>query len=281
MAMKCGAIWLLGLGCAAAHGQVHQHDPHQHQHPAHSEAPTTSEDASAFTHVPPAPPSHVMPPMSVDDMNAIMAMDDTERYGKLTINEAEWADDDSFAWDVDAWYGGDQNKLWIQSAGVQHSTHESFSVEALWDRVFTRWWSIRSGLRHDEQDAEPRTSLIIGLQGLAPQWFDVESSLYLRDNGVLTWHGEVDYDLLLTQRLILQPMLEVTANSKNDIERAAGSGLSNLELGLRLRYELRREFAPYLGIQWECSFDNTADYARAEDRDVSDLQIVVGLRAWF
>jgi copper resistance protein B len=280
--MKFGAILLLVLYCTGAYGQAPVHDQHQHQHQHHEpESGPTSAAGAGSTHVPLAPPAHVMPSMSTHEMIEIMAMDDTERYGKLTFNEAEWADDDSFAWDVDARYGGDQHKLWLRSEGVRQSAHESFSIDALWDRIFTRWWSIRGGLRHDEQEGATRTSLVIGLQGLAPQWFEVDSNLFLRDNGVLTLQGEVDYDLLLTQRLVLQPLLEVTFNNKSDAERAAGSGLSELELGLRLRYELRREFAPYLGVKWARSFGNTADYARAEAREVNELQIVAGLRAWF
>lgn len=253
----------------------------QENHEHHHAAPVTQSSAeSPSPHIPPAPPANAMEPMSAKEMVDVMGMDDAARYGKFMLNEAEWGDSRSFAWDLDTWYGSDTDKLWIKSEGEQ-GDDDAFSVDLLWDHVFARWWSVQSGIRSDEREGEQQTSAVLALQGLAPQWFEVEASLYAGEHGDLSLHAEADYDLLLTQRLILQPDVKLTVNADSDASRGIGSGLSDLEVGLRLRYELRPEIAPYVGLRWVRNFGSTADFARAAGRDDHDLQAVAGLRFWF
>lgn len=271
-------IAALMLAASASAQAQSEHDHHQHAAPL---ARTSEIDEYSSAHVAPAPPSSTMAPMSPQEMNAVMEMNDAAHFGKVMVNELEWIDDDSLAWDLDAWYGGDFDKLWIRSEGEQHGADDSFNVEALWDHVFARWWSVQGGIRYDEVAGESRSSLVLGVQGLAPQWFDVEASLHLNEDGVVSLHTEVDYELLLTQRWVLQPSAELTANSTNDRAMHAGSGLSALEIGLRLRYEIRREIAPYVGIRWTRRFGNTADFARNEGLDVGNVQAVAGIKLWF
>jgi copper resistance protein B len=268
-------LWsLLILGSAAAHAQ----ETHEHHHPA---APVDSSE-SAAGHVPPAPPTETMHPMSPREMVDIMAMDDQARYGKFTVNEAE-VHDDAFSWDIDAWYGSDNNKLWIKSEGdLDDGQH--FDIDLLWDHVFARWWSVQSGVRRESRDgpnSEHDESLVLGLQGLAPQWFEVEARVYLDEHGGVTLHTKADYELLLTQRLVLQPEVKLTVTSRDNIDLGVGSGVSELEMGLRLRYEIRREFAPYVGIGWVRNFGTTADLTRSRGGDSNTLQGLAGLRFWF
>jgi copper resistance protein B len=234
---------------------------------------------SAAGHVPPDPPTQAMHPMSPREMIDVMAMDDNARYGKFMVNEAE-VHGDAFAWDIDGWYGSDRNKLWIKSEGELDSG-QRFDIELLWDHVFARWWSIQSGVRGASNDNEHNESLVLGLQGLAPQWFEVEARVYLDEHGGVALHTKADYDLLLTQRLVLQPEAKLTVNSRDDIDLGIGSGVSEMALGLRLRYEFRREFAPYLGVSWVRHFGATANLARTPGRDANDVRALAGLRFWF
>jgi len=262
---------LLFVGATVSAQETHEH---HHMPPAAEPAESTS------SHVAPEPPSHAMPAMSASEMVDVMGMDDDARYGKFMVDQAE-VHDDTFSWDLDAWYGSDFDKLWLKSEGAQGDDEDRFAVDVSWDHVFARWWSVQTGIRHEEREGEPSTSLLLGLQGLAPQWFEIDARLYVDEHGGVSLHTEVDYDLLLTQRLVLQPDLKLTANDRTDISRGAGSGLSEMELGLRLRYELRREIAPYIGIRWMRNFGATADIARAAGRDDNEVQALAGLRFWF
>jgi copper resistance protein B len=150
-------------------------------------------------------------------------------------------------------------------------------MEALWNRIVTPWWSTQVGVRQDFGDAPSRTWLAFGVEGLAPQWFDVEAAIYLGEEGRTAFRADVSYDLLLTQRLVLQPEIEADVYGKDDRERGIGSGLSDIEAGLRLRYEVRRELAPYIGVHWVRRFGETADLAG----DDSEVRFVAGVRAWF
>lgn len=279
---RIAALTLLVIvGASRVNAQDAIDHDHHHDHPMPEASP--QEDAAdpyRSTHVPPAAPAQSMGPLSAHEMHDIMQMNDADRFGKLIFNRAEWIDA-GLGWDLDAWYGSDQNKLWIRSTGEQRDDNDAFNVDALWDRVIARWWSVLGGVQYEEVGRHSRTSLAFGLQGLAPQWFEIEATAYLRDNGAVSVHGEVDYDLLLTQRLILQPTVELTVNSANDRKLRTGSGLSEVEIGLRLRYEIRREFAPYIGVRWVRSFGNTADFDRTDGHDVSDVEALAGLRVWF
>jgi len=228
--------------------------------------------------------------MSYRHMADTMQMDDTARFGKVLFDQLEWRDGDTGegrgTWDAQAWYGGDYDKLWVKSEGKYVSTghdtglHDA-DVEVLWDKVISRWWNLQAGGRQDFGPGQSRTWLAVGVEGLAPQWFETEATLYASDEGRTAARLKAQYDLLLTQRLVLQPFAEANLYGRSDRPRQIGSGLSDLEVSVRLRYELRREFAPYIGVVWLRRFGGTADLVRAAGGEASDLELAVGLRVWF
>jgi len=226
-----------------------------------------------------------MPDMSYREMAQMMEMDDTVRIGMVQFDRIEWRDiagADAGAWDAHAWYGGDYDKIWFKTEGTQvRGRTEDGRAELLWDRIVARWWSLQVGARQDFGASPSRTWVALGMQGLAPYWFDVDATIYIGDAGRTAARFQVQYDLLFTQRLILRPELEANVYGKNDPERGFGSGVSDLEFGLRLRYEIRREFAPYIGLTWNRAFGETADMVRAAGEHASELRAVAGVRVWF
>lgn len=190
---------------------------------------------------------------------------------------------DGYAWDGQAWYGGDINKLWIKTEGegAFGETVESAEVQALWSRAIDPWFDLQLGVRHDFRPDPERTHLVLGVQGLAPYWFEIDGALFLSDKGDITARFEGEYDLRLTQKLILQPRIEFDLALQDVPEIGVGSGLSTAELGARLRYEIRPEFAPYVGIEYERAFGDTADFRRTAGEDAGGWSLVVGLRTWF
>lgn len=193
-------------------------------------------------------------------------------------------DGDNRLWDAKAWYGGDYHKLYFKTEGEGNTGEalEEAELQLLYDRLIAPFWSLQSGIRHDVRpSAEDVTYATFGVQGLAPQWFETDLAAYLSEDGHISLRGEFEYEVLLTQRLVLQPRLEVNA-SLDDVPRLGiASGLNSTEAGLRLRYEIKREFAPYLGIRWERVHGDARDFARAEGEPLSKTSFVIGLRAWF
>jgi copper resistance protein B len=247
--------------------------------------PEPAPPAPAPDHVAPDPPQDVMGDMTYKDMVSMMQMDDTRDFGKVMIDQLEWRDAQEGAegaWDAQGWYGGDYNKLWVKTEGarIDGNTLDA-SVEVLADRVIARWWDAQAGIRQDFGRGPARTWAALGLQGLAPYWLDAEVTFYVGDEGRTAARLKGDYDLLLTQRLILQPYGEVNLYGKADPQRLVGSGLSDLELSLRLRYEVRREFAPYLGVGWFRRFGDTAELMRAVGEGSDAVQFIAGLHIWF
>ncbi len=212
-------------------------------------------------------------------------MKDDSRFGRVLFNELEYVGGGGGrgqAIDAEAWYGSDYNKAWFKlEADRQGGKLESSRSEALWDRVFATFWSTQLGVRHDTGQAGSKNWLAFGVRGLAPYWFDTEATLYVGSSGALAARAEVRYELLLTQRLILQPQMEANFYSKDDPLRKVGSGLSELDLGLRLRYEIRRQFAPYVGVSWKRQYGDTAGYARQAGDRVRSTQWLAGVRIWF
>jgi copper resistance protein B len=235
-------------------------------------------------HVPPEPPQTHVHEMRYDEMVEMMGMDDRALFGKVMLDRLEWRDahGSTYGWEAAAWYGGDFNKVWLATEGehVDGSVADA-RVELLWDRILTAWWSTRLGAREDFGDGPAREWLTFGVAGLAPGFFEVEAMAFVGESGRTALRFSADYDLLVTQRLVLQPETEVNIYGSDDPERLIGSGLSNLEIGLRLRYELRREFAPYIGVSWSKRFGNSADLAEAAGEDSDELSFVMGLRVWF
>lgn len=209
-----------------------------------------------------------------------------EPYAMLLIDRLEYGDSDdgdSYLWDVQGWFGGDYNRLWLKSEGEgpAWNSAETADIQVLYSRLFAPYWSWQAGLGHEARHEAPDSSFaVLGLQGLAPQRFETDVALFLSDDGDLSLSGEFEYDLLLTQRLVLQPRFEFDINARDSPELGLGSGLGSTEIGLRLRYELRRELAPYLGIRWEQHHGKTRDYARTLGEPTSVTAFVIGLRAW-
>ncbi|WP_211840846.1 copper resistance protein B [Pseudoxanthomonas sacheonensis] len=186
------------------------------------------------------------------------------------------------AWAVQGWLGTDLNRLWLRSEGerVDNRT-ESADLEVLYGRSIARWWDVVAGVRHDFNPGGSQDFAAIGVMGLAPYMFEVQATGYIGQSGQTAARVEVEYEMLLTNRLILQPMVEVDFYGRNDERRGIGSGLSTAEAGLRLRYEITRRFAPYVGIVHERAFGRTADFRREEGEDASDTRVVAGFRIWF
>lgn len=186
-------------------------------------------------------------------------------------------------WDGNAWYGGDVNKLWIKSEGeysFEENGFEDAEVQALWSRAISPYFDLQTGVRYDFEP-EGRFHGVFGAQGLAPYWFEIDAAGFISDEGDLTARIEAEYELLLTQRLILQPRAEAEFSAQDIPEFQTGSGLTSLDAGLRIRYEIKREIAPYIGVEWRGSFGDTADYIRADGGDPKDTYFVAGLRLWF
>ncbi|EJM26817.1 copper resistance protein B [Pseudomonas sp. GM25] len=200
-------------------------------------------------------------------------------------DKLEWqnADDAStLAWDLSGWIGGDIDRLWLRSEGERsNGKTEDAEIQALWGHAISPWWDVVSGVRQDFKPGAPQTWAAFGLQGMALYNFEAEATAFLGENGQSAVRLEGDYDILLTNRLILQPTAELNVYGKNDPQRGIGSGLANTEAGLRLRYEIRREFAPYIGVTWNRTYGRTADYAQEEGEDRSEARLVLGVRLWF
>lgn len=185
-------------------------------------------------------------------------------------------------WDAKAWVGGDVNRIWVRTeADHQGGEFDDAEGHVLLGRNISRWWTAVGGVRQDFAPGVGRTWLAVGLQGLAPQWFDVETTFYLGESARTAARLEVEYDLLFTERLILQPLLEINLFGKSDPERGVGAGLSTIEFGARFRYEIRRELAPYAGLVWHRRVFETGDLARDQGEDVGGWRFVTGLRVWF
>ena len=184
--------------------------------------------------------------------------------------------------DAQGWIGGDIDKLWLKVDGERNKGKLGATrTEALWNHAIATYWALQTGVRHDFGDGPGRTWAAFGFQGLAPYWFDVQAPAYVGQGGRTALRFEPEYDLLLTQRLILQPNVKVSLYGKNDPERGIGSGLSDMEAGLRLRYEFSRKFAPYLGVVYNRKFGGTAQYAQLSGKPASETRFVGGVRIWF
>jgi len=181
-----------------------------------------------------------------------------------------------------SWIGGDINRLWLRAEGASDDGRvEGALIHVLWGRSFSRWWDVVAGVRQDFRPGDPQTWAAVGIQGLAPYWFEVEATGYVGAGGRTHARFEVEYDQLLTNRLVLQPLVELEIYGKDDPERGIGAGLSSIETGLRLRYEVRRELAPYVGVTWDRKLFGTADRARTVGKDVGGTRLAFGLRTWF
>lgn len=204
-----------------------------------------------------------------DPLLATLMLDKLEKSGEQTTLE------------LNAWLGKDINKLWLKT-DIERDKGETehAEVQALFSHAFSAYWDLQTGVRRDVKPSPSHTWGAIGVQGLAPYFFELEATAFIGQAGRTAGRITADYDFLFTQRLILSPEIELNFYGQNDAATKTGSGLSSANTGVRLRYEIRREFAPYIGVNWNKKFGNTADFTKAAKEPVSDSEWVVGIRAW-
>lgn len=188
-----------------------------------------------------------------------------------------------FRWDGDVWAGTDENRVWLKTEGRQYGNGrlEDGDQELLYDRPVSRFFDVQGGLRYDLDSLPGRAWAALGIQGLAPDFADVSLTVYARADANYAARFEASYDLFLTQFLVLQPQVELNAYSRTDRARDIGAGLSDIDYGLRLRYELSRKFAPYIGVADYHQLGGSAGLVREAGEHADDLRFLVGIRTWF
>ncbi|MFN3775668.1 copper resistance protein B [Sphingomonas parapaucimobilis] len=199
------------------------------------------------------------------------------RFSQILFNLAEVQvrdGRDGYRWDGEGWFGGDIHRLVVKSEGegTFHDRIGPAEVQALYSRAIDPYWNLQAGVRQDIGTGARRTYAVVGVEGLAPYWFDVEGALFLSDKGELLARTEAWIDQRLTQRAILQPRIEVNFAAQDVPDQRIAAGVSSLELGLRLRYEIAREFAPYVGVNWERRYGPASGGGAA---------LALGIRTWF
>jgi copper resistance protein B len=190
---------------------------------------------------------------------------------------------DGYAWDGEAWYGGAIDRLWIKTEGegIFGGGAERAEVQALWSRAIDPWFNLQAGIRYDFRPDPERGYLVLGMEGLAPYWFELDGALFLSTKGDLSARLEAENDQRITHRLILQPRVEFSLSLQDVPALRTGSGLSTAEAGLRLRYEIVPEFAPYVGVHYERAFGDTARFRRSAGEDAGGWTFLLGVRTWF
>ena len=265
---------------APAFAQADSHAGHQQATPA---PPTSSEDVQDL-------PTFI-PRLTDDDRKAAFpdvaghtmrgnAVNYFVLFDQLEWQSSEGANGVNF--DSRGWIGRDRDRLWFRAEGDGHDGRVGEAqTHVLYGRQFSRWWDLVAGVRQDFRPGAAQTWAAFGVQGLAPYRFDVEATAYVGASGRTHARFEVEYELLLTNRLILQPLVEAEVFGKSDPERGIGAGLSATDAGFRVRYEWRRELAPYVGVTWRRKWGKTADFAEAAGEDSGGARFVTGLRLWF
>lgn len=253
----------------------------------------TSDFPADFNHKPAKPkPGNQIRKYAIDDPGVgatnfgVAPLDDNMLFAAVMADRLEYQnyeDEEIFLWDVTAWYGGNYNKIYFESEGehlIEGKT-ESADVALLYSRNVATFWDVQAGLRYDIRPSPERFFAVLGIEGLAPQWFEIESNIYLSEEAEVSFDLEAEYDLLITQRLILQPRAELTAAVEKNEEYGIGAGLNQFEIGARLRYEFRRKFAPYIGVSWSRKVGETANLAEREGEEESKLYLLAGVKLWF
>jgi copper resistance protein B len=284
-ALVARAVLILACATASANTAAQQMPaPPEVQKPAEDHSAHVSQKESSR-------PKEPIPPVTDADRAAAFpqgleghAVHDRKFMSFVLFDQLEWqgAGSGGFNLENTSWFGGDVDRLWIRAEGESDDGRvDSAFVHALWGRSFSRWWDVVAGARQDVRPGDPQTWAAVGIQGLAPYWFEVQATGYIGAGGRTHARFEVEYDLLLTNRLILQPVVEVELYGKDDRERGVGAGLSSIESGLRLRYEIRRELAPYVGMTWDRKLFGTADLARERGESTGTTRFAFGVRTWF
>jgi len=275
---------------AAAQHEGHGHHSQQQSTPAsngqsyHHHAAEQNHASTSYTPVPKLSQADLAAAFPVTDPHT---MEHAARWNYFFhIDQLEaWdnAHGHGQQWQTDAWIGGDIHRLWLRSAGQRADKHlASWSVDALYGRALSPWWDVVAGIQHQgNQQAADLTRAVIGVQGLAPYQFEISATAYLGGTGKAELAVDVEYNLLLTNRLILQPLLETHWVAADDRPRGIGSGFNEIQTALRLRYEITRRFAPYIGFVHERHYGTTANWQRQVGQSTKDSRWIAGLRLWF
>jgi copper resistance protein B len=209
----------------------------------------------------------------------------TSTHSLVLFDHIEWRSGtgaDALAIDARGWVGGDLDRLWFRAdIGGGDGRVDDATAAVFYGRAIARWWDVVAGVRQDVEPGPARTWAAIGIQGLAPYWFEVEATAYVGASGRTHLHLSTEYELLITNRMVLQPAASMDLFGKADPDRGRGAGLGTVEGALRLRYEIRREFAPYIGVVWQRRTFGSADLARSSGRPVGETRFVTGVRVWF
>lgn len=264
--------------------------PMDHAMPGMTNDAMPGMDMSGMSHAAPAPVTPVPPPTDAERAAAFPPltphpMHDNDVHSQVLFDRFEvWNGHGGAAgrWDGTTWIGTDLNRVWIRSEGERSDGRvDEADVEVLYGHSVATWWNLVAGVRHDIRPGAAHDFLAVGAMGLAPGKFEIEATGYVGSGGQTSLRLEAQRDLLLTNRLILQPLVEINAFGRDDPRRGIGSGLSTIEAGLRLRYEIDRRFAPYLGLVRERAFGGTAEARRADGEDVDTTRLVAGIHFWF
>lgn len=282
----------------AGHDMPPPEDPHAgHDMPAAADPHAGHDIGASAAEIPvgPPPPEALQGAAHAADAIWGRAMGDSRAVlirehgamtaAKLLVDRAEarfHQGRDGWALDAEGWAGGDINKLWLKSEveGAWGEKPETAEVQALWSHAIGPFFDLQAGVRADFEP-KGRARAAIGVQGLAPYWIEVDAAAFISTKGDITARVKAEHDARITQRLILQPAIELDFALQNVPEEHVGAGLSTFEAGLRLRYEISPQFAPYVGVNLERAFGRTRHYLREEGDDPTALSFVVGLRAWF
>ena len=264
-----------------------QADPHAgHQQAKPNQSASAKPSAEGTGELPP-----FIPAVTDEDRKATFpdveghAVHDKAVHYFVLFDQLEWQAGkgaDGLSIDSRGWVGRDRDRLWLRAEGDgENGRVGEAQTHVLYGRQFSRWWDVVAGVRQDFRPGPAQTWAAFGVQGLAPYWFEIEATGYVGASGRTHARFEVEYELLLTNRLVLQPLLEAEIAGKSDPERGVGAGLSTTNVGFRLRYEFKREVAPYVGVSWNSKWGKTADFAEAAGERPGGARFVTGLRLWF
>lgn len=290
-------VVVLTLAACPAAAQSHRHDMPSPAEPAaqtdaHADhaMPDMTVPAAPAGDAPPSVPAtyadRVWGPEAMRASRARLAAEHGgARFTQLHVELAEVAvrdGRDGYRWDAEGWYGGDVDRIVVKSdGGGGFDGAVEADVQALYSRAIGPYFDLQAGIRQDLGDGRSRTYAALGIEGLAPYWLQVDATAFLSDRGEAIAEVTGLYDQRITQRLILQPRLDIDLAAQDSRVIGVGAGLSRIAAGLRLRYEVAREFAPYIGVRWDRSLGRTARYARAAGDDPDSVDVVAGLRFWF
>jgi len=262
------------------HGSGQESPPAAQDHSAHQQPAGKEESAAGIPPITDRDRAAAFP-----DLKAQHTVHDDGVHYYVLFDQVEWQAGDGASgasWDTNGWIGKDVNRFWFRTEGDSEAGElGEAQAHALYGRAIHPWWDLVVGVREDFSPGPSRTWAAIGIQGLAPYWFEIEATAYVGESGRTHLRLETEYELLLTNRLVLQPQVELEMYGKSDPARRIGAGLSSIDAGLRLRYEIRREFAPYVGVSWNRKFFGTADFADQAGGDTRGTRVAVGARVWF